>query len=65
MVEPLVPNGAQKELQQPVQPEQTRPSTAQPLLTVAQVPAVVAVAPVQIPVQQALPLKQMSPAWVQ
>jgi len=62
---PALPNGAHKELQQVLQPWQMVPSTAQPVARVAQVPAVVAVAPVQVPVQHSLSRRQMSPGWVQ
>jgi hypothetical protein len=62
---PEVPNGAQKELQQPVQPLHTMPSTAQPVETVAQVPGLVAVAPEHTPPQHWLSALQMSPGCVQ
>jgi len=49
---PTVPKGAHRELQQLLQPWQMVPSTAQPVGSVAHVPADVAVAPAQTPVQQ-------------
>jgi hypothetical protein len=60
-----LPNGAQNELQQPLQPLQTTPSMTQEVVRVAQMPAVVAVAPTHTPVQQSLSCRQMSPGWVQ
>jgi hypothetical protein len=51
---PTVPKGAHRELQQLVQPWQMVPSTAQLVGSVAHVPAVVAVAPLQMPVQHSL-----------
>jgi hypothetical protein len=59
------PKGAQKELQQPVQPLQTRPSTWQGELMAAQVPAVAPWAMLHTPVQHWLSWKQMSPVCVQ
>ena len=64
-VEPARLNGAQMELQQPVQPLQTVPSMEQLVAMAEQVPAVVPLAPVQTAVQQSLSLKQMSPTCVQ
>jgi hypothetical protein len=68
-MEPVGPKGAQNELQHPVQPLQARPSTMQMLVVVleivAQVPAVVVVAPAHTAVQQSLSWKQMSPGCVQ
>jgi hypothetical protein len=61
----MVPNGAHKELQQPVQPVQVRPSTLQLDVIVAQVPAVAPMAITQTPVQHSLSWKQMSPDCVQ
>jgi len=60
-----VPNGAQYELQQPLQPSQVRPSTRQGVVIVAQVPAVAPDAIVQTPVQHSALWKQMSPGCVQ
>jgi hypothetical protein len=53
LVEPD-PNGAQNELQQPVQPLQTVPSTEQGELIAVQVPAVAPAPMVQTPVQHSL-----------
>jgi hypothetical protein len=61
----LEPNGAQKELQQPVQPLQTVPSTSQGELIAAHTPAVAPMAMLHTPVQHSLSWKQMSPTCVQ
>src|SRR6266542_1140656 len=65
MRDPVVPNGWQYELQQPVHPLQTVPSTAQAVPICAQVPAVAPSATVHTPVQHSLSRKQISPVCVQ
>jgi hypothetical protein len=62
---PPVPNGAQYDEQQPVQPSQVKPSTRHEVVMGAQVPAVAPDAMVQAPVQQSASWKQMSPSCVQ
>jgi hypothetical protein len=65
MRDPVVPNGWQYELQQPLHPLQTVPSTAQEVLRRAQVPAVAPSATLHTPVQHSLSRKQISPGCVQ
>jgi hypothetical protein len=57
----LVPYGAHNELQQPVQPLHTMPSTEQLDATCAHVPATEPLGTSHAPVQQSPSLKQMSP----